>query len=372
MDIFVKLFSGIGTFFIEDPKIAIARFLLIVLGFILAWMGFRRKLEPLIMVPMGLGMIAVNAGVLFLAGGQTGTLILDPMVSEPNELVNLMQVNFLQPVYNFTFSNGLIACIVFFGIGAMSDISFILLRPWASIVVALFAEAGTFAALLLGIEVFGLPANEAASIATIGGADGPMVLFASLILAPNLFVPIAIIAYLYLSLTYAGYPYLVRLLVPKKYRGMEVEIDYPTVSKKAKFIFTVCACLLLCLLLAKPIGAYQFGEHYAASMGVNVRRFRAALIGLSCLLAACVTALVGPISFVGIAVPYMTKKLLGTAKPMAVLPGCFLLGGVFCMACDWIARTAFSPTELAISTVTAFFGAPVVIVMALKRGGGHR
>ena len=134
----------------------------------------------------------------------------------------------------------------------------------------------------------------------------------------------------------------------------------------------IAVCLLLCLLLAKPIGAYQFGEHYAASMGVNVRRFRAALIGLSCLLAACVTALVGPISFVGIAVPYMTKKLLGTAKPMAVLPGCFLLGGVFCMACDWIARTVFSPTELAISTVTAFFGAPVVIVMALKRGGGHR
>ena len=134
----------------------------------------------------------------------------------------------------------------------------------------------------------------------------------------------------------------------------------------------IAVCLLLCLMLVKPIGAYQFGEHYAASMGVNVRRFRAALIGLSCLLAACVTALVGPISFVGIAVPYMTKKLLGTAKPMAVLPGCFLLGGVFCMACDWIARTAFSPTELAISTVTAFFGAPVVIVMALKRGGGHR
>ena len=143
-------------------------------------------------------------------------------------------------------------------------------------------------------------------------------------------------------------------------------------GKSARYTIILGVCLLLCLLLAKPIGAYQFGEHYAASMGVNVRRFRAALIGLSCLLAACVTALVGPISFVGIAVPYMTKKLLGTAKPMAVLPGCFLLGGVFCMACDWIARTAFSPTELAISTVTAFFGAPVVIVMALKRGGGHR
>lgn len=129
MDIFIKLFSGIGTFFIEDPTIAIARILLIILGFVLAWMGFRRTLEPLIMVPMGLGMIAVNAGVLFLAGGQTGTLILDPMISDPTELVNIMQINFLQPVYNLTFSNGLIACIVFFGIGAMSDISFILLRP---------------------------------------------------------------------------------------------------------------------------------------------------------------------------------------------------------------------------------------------------
>ncbi|MGX6476953.1 sodium ion-translocating decarboxylase subunit beta [Klebsiella grimontii] len=152
MDIFIKLFSGIGTFFIEDPTIAIARILLIILGFVLAWMGFRRTLEPLIMVPMGLGMIAVNAGVLFLAGGQTGTLILDPMISDPTELVNIMQINFLQPVYNLTFSNGLIACIVFFGIGAMSDISFILLRPWASIIVALFAEAGTFAALLLVAE----------------------------------------------------------------------------------------------------------------------------------------------------------------------------------------------------------------------------
>ena len=61
------------------------------------------------MVPMGLGMIAVNAGVLFLVWTNRD-LNFDPMVSEPNELVNLMQVNFLQPVYNFTFSNGLIAC----------------------------------------------------------------------------------------------------------------------------------------------------------------------------------------------------------------------------------------------------------------------
>ena len=131
------------------------------------------------------------------------------------------------------------------------------------------------------------------------------------------------------------------------------------------------AALLLCLLLAKPIGAYQFGEHYAASMGVNVRRFRAALIGLSCLLAACVTALVGPISFVGIAVPHITRLSLKTTKPVVTIPAIFLCGAVFCMFCDLIARMAFAPTELNISTVTSVFGAPIVIFMMLRRKRGN-
>ena len=120
-------------------------------------------------------------------------------------------------------------------------------------------------------------------------------------------------------------------------------------------------------LLAKPIGAYQLGENYARSMGVNVKAFRVALIGLSSVLSACVTALSGPISFVGVAVPHMTKLLFGTAKPALIIPGSFLLGGVFCMGCDLIARTAFSPSELAISTVTAVFGAPVVIALMISR-----
>ncbi|MBQ8954718.1 MAG: iron ABC transporter permease [Clostridia bacterium] len=120
-------------------------------------------------------------------------------------------------------------------------------------------------------------------------------------------------------------------------------------------------------LLSKPIGAYQLGENYARSMGVNVKAFRVALIGLSSVLSACVTALSGPISFVGVAVPHMTKLLFGTAKPALIIPGSFLLGGVFCMGCDLIARTAFSPSELAISTVTAVFGAPVVIALMIRR-----
>lgn len=132
----------------------------------------------------------------------------------------------------------------------------------------------------------------------------------------------------------------------------------------------VAAAFALTFLLSKPIGAYQIGEAYAQSMGVNIRFFRVVLILLSSVLSACVTAFAGPISFVGIAVPHLMKRLLNTAKPIIVIPAVFLGGAVFCMFCDLIARTAFAPTELNISTVTSIFGAPIVIGMMLRRSKG--
>ena len=128
--------------------------------------------------------------------------------------------------------------------------------------------------------------------------------------------------------------------------------------------------LVLAFLLSKPIGAYQLGEVYAQNMGVNIRRFRVELILLSSLLSACVTAFAGPISFVGIAVPHLVKSLFRTARPLIVIPGCFLGGAAFCLFCDLIARTAFAPRDMSISSVTAVFGAPVVLcLMASRRGG---
>jgi iron complex transport system permease protein len=124
--------------------------------------------------------------------------------------------------------------------------------------------------------------------------------------------------------------------------------------------------------LSKPMGAYQMGEGYARSLGVDLKGLRLALILLSSLLSACVTAFAGPISFVGIAVPHLMKTLLGTARPLVLLPACFLGGGVFCLLCDLLARTLFAPTELSISTVTAVFGAPVVIWMLLSSREGRR
>ena len=131
----------------------------------------------------------------------------------------------------------------------------------------------------------------------------------------------------------------------------------------------VLVTLLLTFLLSKPIGAYQMGEVYAQNMGVNIRAFRFALILLSSLLSACVAAFAGPISFVGIAVPHLVKALFKTAKPLLVIPGCFLGGAAFCLFCDLVARTVFAPTELSVSSVTAVFGAPVVIYIMVRRRG---
>ncbi len=121
------------------------------------------------------------------------------------------------------------------------------------------------------------------------------------------------------------------------------------------------------LALSKPISAYALGEGYAKSMGVRVKPFRVALILLSSLLSACVTALAGPISFVGIAVPHITRSLLKSSRPAYVIPASFLCGAVFCGFCDLLARTVFAPTELAIGTVTSIFGAPVVIYMMVRK-----
>ena len=124
-------------------------------------------------------------------------------------------------------------------------------------------------------------------------------------------------------------------------------------------------------LLSKPIGAYQLGEHYAQSMGVNIQLFRILIILLSSILSACVTAFAGPISFVGIAVPFLTRKAFGTSKPIVIIPGTFFAGAVFCMSCDLIARMALAPVELNISTVTSIVGAPIVIYMMVKREKGR-
>ncbi len=147
-------------------------------------------------------------------------------------------------------------------------------------------------------------------------------------------------------------------------KGSFSGISWENVALMSVVVFLA---VLFVFLMSKPISAYQMGEAYAENMGVDIKVFRSLLVILSSVLSACVTAFAGPISFVGIAVPHLVKNLFKTARPILMIPGCFLGGAVFCLLCDLLARLVFAPTELSISTVTAVFGAPVVIFIMIHR-----
>ena len=259
-----NIFQGVTTLaesFSHNPIMAAARIGLILLGLLMIYLGRKGILEALLMIPMGLGMATVNAAIMFfdplnLHGG-TGTLFVEAQagatadaVKNAAEIIAILQIDWLQPIYTFTFSNGLIACLVFMGIGALLDVGYVMARPYQSMFIAVCAELGTIVTFPVA-QLFGYTPQQAAAISIVGGADGPMVLFTSLRLAPELFVPIAIIAYLYLGFAYGGYPYLIKMLVPKKLLGIK-----PAPPKKKrnitsgeKMLFAVVACVLLSFLL---------------------------------------------------------------------------------------------------------------------------
>lgn len=268
------IFPGISSFALMDPVQACIRLLLIFLGVFLCYMGYKGKLDPLLMVPLGFMMAVVNAGVLITGGKELGTLFVDPLVSEPNRLLESLQIYFLQPLYNLTFANGLIACLIFFGIGAITDLDFFIARPFLSLFLAICAELGTILTFPLAVGL-GFDFKEAASIAIVGGADGPMVLFTSLALAKHLFVPVSVMAYIYLGICYAVYPYLIRLLVPKKLRAIPMD---PTtirdVPSSEKFYFAMVAGVVLSWLF--PVAAPLFASFFFGVIAkeADIGRFR--------------------------------------------------------------------------------------------------
>jgi len=255
----LQLFQGLYTFFLNEPAIAGGRVLLIALGFLFAYLSYKKILEPLIMLPMGIGMLAVNGGLMMFEAGQMGNLFINPLAGNVEELMYYLQIDFLQPIYTFTFSNGLIACLVFMGIGAITDIDILLAKPYMSFFLAICAELGTIITLPIAMAM-GLLPNEAAAIALVGGADGPMVLYGSIMLARDMFVPITVVAYVYLGVCYAGYPLLAKI-IPRRLRAVEMDWrTIPRVSPGAKFAFAVISCAFLCTLF--PVAAPLFASFF--------------------------------------------------------------------------------------------------------------
>lgn len=193
-------------------------------------------------------------------------LFLDPCFQDTDEFDEYDANSFLQPVYTLTFSNGLIACFVFMGIGTLLDVSFLLQKPFTSL---FWLVCRTWNIFDIAYSIrFGLSFKESASVAMVGGADGPMVLFTSLMLAKHLFVPITVVAYLYLGLTYGGYPYLVKLMVPKRLRAIKMTTKKApkNYDAKVKLAFAAILCAVLCFLF--PVASPLF---FSLFLGVAVR-----------------------------------------------------------------------------------------------------
>jgi len=265
---FGKMFQGVYTLLTSDPIIMYSRILLMLLGLLLVYLGKKGVLEPLLMIPMGLGMATINASTMIMPDGAHGNLFVDPLAVDIDQLMYLLQIDFLQPIYTFTFSNGLIACFIFMGIGTMLDITYILKNPFTSMFLAVCGELGTFLTVPIAM-FFGLSVKDAASAAMVGGADGPMVLFTALNLSKDLFVPITVVAYLYLGLTYGGYPYLIRLLIPKRLRGIKMvrpQTKSKPISSGVKLMFASVLCVILCLMF--PVAGPLF---FSLFIGIAIR-----------------------------------------------------------------------------------------------------
>lgn len=134
------------------------------------------------------------------------------------------------------------------------------------------------------------------------------------------------------------------------------------------YILLIFGGLLLAIIffLSKPLNALLLGEEYALSMGINIRLFRMLILFCACALAGMITAMAGPISFIGLAIPHMARMIFSTSDNRILIPGSFLLGALVTSICDLIARTVMNPVELPLSAITAFFGAPIVISLLLK------
>jgi oxaloacetate decarboxylase beta subunit len=333
----LDFFPGIHSFILMEPGNAIIRILLVLVGMSLVYLGYKEKLDPLLMLPLGFMMAVVNAGILIMGEGQMGTLFVDPMVSEPGKLLDALQINFLQPFYNFTFANGLIACLVFMGIGAITDLDFFIARPFLSLSLAFAAELGTLLTLPLAVAL-GFSFKEAASIAIVGGADGPMVLFTSLMLAKHLFVPIAVMAYVYLGVCYIVYPYLIKLIIPKRLRAIPMDpMEIRSVTSSEKFVFAIVAGVILSLFF--PVAAPLFASFFfgVAVKESNIARFREFLdillsgstlfLGITLGALLSVTVVMDPKVFLILILGMVALLLSGIGGLIAGLIACKFSGG---------------------------------------------
>lgn len=227
---------------------------MIVIALFLLFLGIVKKFEPLLLVGIAFGMLLTNlpAGEVFHA----------ELWNDPNGVsyATVLQKGGLIDILYIGVKTGVYPCLIFIGVGAMTDFGPMLANP-KSLILGAAAQLGVFCAFILAI-VFKFSPQEAASIGIIGGADGPTAIWLTKSLAPGLLGPIAIAAYSYMALIPFIQPPLMRLIVPKKERMIKME-QTREVSKAEKIIFPIMVTVFTVLILpsvAGLLGCLMFGN----------------------------------------------------------------------------------------------------------------
>ena len=237
MELLLQFLSNTGFYLVDYRNIV-----MLAIGSLFVYLAIVKKYEPLLLLPIGFGVLIGN--IPFFKGFGLG-------IYEPNSVLHYLY---------FGVTSGLYPSIVFLGLGAMTDFSSLLARPKLMLLGAA-AQAGIWVTLLSAMALGFMP-KEAASIAMIGGADGPTSIFLTAKLAPHLIGPIAIAAYSYMALIPIIQPPIMRLLTTRQERLIRMP-DSRLVSRTELLIFPVVALFLCCFLAPASIpllGTFFFGN----------------------------------------------------------------------------------------------------------------
>ena len=237
MELLLQFLTNTG-FYLADYR----NFIMLVIGSLFVYLAIAKQYEPLLLLPIGFGVLVGN--IPFFKGFGLG-------IYEANSVLHYLY---------FGVTSGIYPSIVFLGLGAMTDFSSLLARPKLMLLGAA-AQTGIWATLLSALALGFMP-KEAASIAIIGGADGPTSIFLTAKLAPHLIGPIAIAAYSYMALIPIIQPPIMRLLTSRKERIIRMP-EPRSVSKKELMIFPVVGLFLCCFLAPASIpllGPFFFGN----------------------------------------------------------------------------------------------------------------
>lgn len=272
-----KFYSEMGftSFFIGTGW---KNLVMLAVGCVLLYLAIKKEYEPLLLLPIAFGMILTNLpGAGLFHTEMWNDEFLNPDSPYYHSYRHVMAEGGLLDVLYIGVKAGIYPCLIFLGVGAMTDFGPLIANP-KSLLLGAAAQLGIFATFIVTqLDFFGFNAQEAASIGIIGGADGPTAIFLTTKLAPHLLGPIAVAAYSYMALVPVIQPPIMRMLTTKKERMIRMK-QLRTVSKKEKIIFPIVVAILVSLILpsaATLIGSLMLGNLMKES-GVVERLSKAA------------------------------------------------------------------------------------------------